>query len=173
MSKLDDLVARIKAEVVIRRTKSGLATVEGVKQRAMREARERGGDPALRALIAEANARSKAVVTRVDPYANFAELAHAPLLQRQICRCCNGEQVNVVAELVHLRGCKPPNPDPIDVWTRRSTIAALPIEEPLWAATQAVTHCAKCITRVREEAATTFGPIVTQPEHDGQLPLLH
>jgi hypothetical protein len=173
VSKLDDLIARIKADVVIRRTKNGFATVEGVKQRAMREARERGGDPALRALMAEANARAKRAIQHVDPYANFTEIAHAPLLQRQICRCCSGEQVNVMAELVHLRGCKPPNPDPIDVWTRRSTIVDLPIEEPLWAPTQSVTHCATCLQELREALETTFGELQSPLAADGQLALFH
>jgi hypothetical protein len=174
MTKLDDLIAKIKLDVVIRRTKSGKATVEGPKQRAMREARERSGtDPALRALISASNATAKGFLGSRDPYANFREIAHAPLLQRQICRCCGQVQVNIAAELLHLQGRPSVDAEPVDVWIRRSTIYSLPIEEPLWAPTQSVAHCVACIETSREIAMETFGPLGQPTEVDGQLPLIH
>lgn len=176
MSKLDDLLARIKADVVIRRTKSGNATVEGPKQREAREKRERGGtssDPALRAMIAASNATSKHFGLRRDPYENFHPVAHTPLLQRQVCRCCSAVQINVAAELLHLRGRVAPDTPIADVWVRRSTVITLPIEEPLWATTQSVAHCAKCVEEIRGEHPETFGPTLPPVEADGQIPLIH
>jgi len=171
VNKLDALLARIKADVIIRRTKSGNPTVEGPKQRAAREQRERGGsiDPALRALINSANVTAKHYGLRRDPYENFLPIAHAPLLQRQVCRCCAGVQVNVAAELLHLRGRTNQDVPVADVWIRRSTTLTLPIEEPLWAATQSVTFCAACIETQRTNESSTV-PFV---DFNGQLSLIH
>jgi hypothetical protein len=175
MTKLDDLIARIRADVVIRRTKSGNATVETAKQRMLREARERGAsDPALRLLMAAANAKAKTFSgAPVDLYANFSEIAHTPLLQRQVCRSCGEARVNVVGEMLHLRGVCVAGTPPVDVWVRRSTLATLPIEEPLWAPTQSIAHCVDCINERREEQLATFGPFEPAVEASGQLPLFN
>lgn len=174
MTKLDDLIARIKADVVIRRTRKGFATVETAKQRVLREARERGAtDPALRALVHASNATAKGFNgPPVDRYAHFREIAHTPLLQRQVCRCCGGDRVNVVAEMLHLQGSVGDGTPTADVWVRRSTVKLLPIEEPLWAPTQSIAHCVNCLEAQGVFAGDSLGP--RDPvEGSGQLPLFN
>lgn len=169
-AKLDALVARIRAEVEIRKTKSGKATIETAKTRAKREARERGDDPALRALMRASNATQ--YVQKLDPYRHFHEVAKTVVLQKQICRCCGETQVNVVSEMVHLRGRVAPDTPIGDVWIRRSSVAPLPHEDPIWAPAHSVEFCAPCI----EAAAVTSCWSTSKQnieEGSGQLPLIH
>ena len=174
MSKLDELLARIKADVVIRRSKSGNVVADTGKQRQARAERDaRSSDPALTGLMRQANVDAKRLSQKqTDPYAGWKELARLSLLQKQICRCCGAAQINVAGEMIHLRGYPSPEPgiSKVDVWIRRSSVADLPYEDPLWAPTQSVAHCYECL-----QAFLNCGTPSTQsvPEETGQLPLLH
>lgn len=170
-AKLDALIARIRADIAVRRNRSGKATVETAKTRELRERRERGTDPALRALMHASNA---AVFTaKPDPYKHFQEVGKTSVLQKQICRCCETVQINVVCEMLHMRGF--PNDTPgiskVDVWIRRSSVQPLPHEEPIWAPAHGVEFCAECILIGRELPCWKTAQVL--PEANGQLPLIH
>lgn len=169
MSKLDDLIARIRAEVEIRRTKSGKATVETTKTREKREARERGDDPALRALMRASN--HVVFQAKPDPYKHFHELGRCVVLQKQICRHCDNIQINVVAEMLHLRGRRDVDSPIVDLWIRRSSTQPLPHEDPLWAPSHAVEFCAQCVERARTNLE--WSQPTLWPDSNGQLPLIH
>ena len=174
MSKLDDLIAKIKLDVAIKRRADGSTTVIGPAQRRAQEKREQASDPALTALMRASNASAKNMNhAPVDPYRTFHEIAHCTLLQKQVCRCCGEAQVHVAAEMLHLRGIPTgleldPRVRPVDVWIRRSTFAQLPHEEPLWAPTQSVAYCAECTQQRHSTQVDLRGP-----EVDGQLSLIH
>lgn len=182
MGKLEELLAKIKADVVIRKTAKGNITADTQKQRDERRERDRrSSDPALTGLMRQANVDSKAFPgAKPDPYAGWKEVARLAVLQRQTCRCCNTEQIHVVGEMVHLRGypkvghavllSKEPLPPLADVWVRRSTINELPFEEPLWAPAQSIAHCFECLTAFVNCNRPSQHPV---PEDSGQLPLLH
>lgn len=166
MSKLDALIARIKAEVVIRKRLDGTTSVEGPKQRAAKDRRARESDPALAALMAQANRDAKALTRPADPYKHFKPVGYAPLLQRQVCRCCGGEHVHVLAEMLHLQGRNGGNVPLADVWVRRSACDDLPTETPLWMPTQSIARCAGCLVSSESSPARSV-------EHSGQQPLFH
>jgi hypothetical protein len=169
-SKLDALVARIRADVEIRRTKSGKATVETAKTREKREARERGSnDPALSALMKSSN--GLVFHAKPDPYRYFHEVGRTAVLQKQICRCCDNVQVNVVSEMIHLRGRRDADSPTVDVWIRRSSVQPLPHEEPIWAPAHAVEFCGDCIQTAMSTDCWSKAQVI--PESNGQLPLIH
>lgn len=167
--KLDALIARIRADVEVRRTKSGKATVETSKTRELREARERGSDPALRALMRASNAH--VFSAKPDPYKHFHEVGKTSVLQKQVCRCCETLQINIVCEMLHMRGRIIADTPIVDVWIRRSSVTPLPHEEPIWAPAHGVEFCAECILTGRE--LPCWGTVENLPEADGQLPLIH
>lgn len=170
--KLDALMAQIRASVEIRkRGISGKVTVETSKNREKREARERGDDPALRALMRQSKLDVGSWTPKPDPYKHFHEVGRLPVLQKQICRCCETTQINVVAEMIHLRGF--PNADAplVHVWVRRSSVQPLPHEEPMWAPAHSVEFCADCILTATELPCFKVAQLL--PEASGQLPLIH
>lgn len=167
--KLKELMARVNGGITISK-RNGRTVVETPTTRAKREARE-AGDPALRALMRQSNIDTKHFTVKVDPYKFFREVAKVALLQKQFCRCCENTQVNVVAEMVHLRGKVHVDAPIADVWIRRSSVNPLPHEEPLYAPSQSVEFCASCI----DAASTTecWKQSTQIEEATGQLPLIH
>jgi hypothetical protein len=168
-AKLDAIVARIRAEVEIRRTKSGKATVETAKTRDLRQQRERGSDPALTALMRASN--GMVFRAKPDPYQFFREIARTHVLQKQICRCCDSMQINVVAEMLHLRGKRDADSPIVDIWIRRSSVQTLPHEQPIWSPPHAVEFCADCVL-IGAQTSCWEQAVVT-PEFNGQLPLIN
>ena len=172
MSKLDDLIARIKLDVAIKRRSDGTVAVTGPKQRAAKEKRETGENVGLRELMRLSRNGATPRFVPVDPYANMTPVGHTPLLQRQLCRCCGNSQINIAAELLHLHGKTPGDVPKSDVWVRRSVNAdvQVPHEEPIWAPTQTVTYCYACL--VAGTSTETLAPL-PNVELDGQLPLFN
>jgi hypothetical protein len=171
MSKLDDLVAKIRASVEIRKRAGGSIAVETDKTRAKRAERERGDDPALTALMRQSNSDTKRFTAKPDPYKHFHEVGRVAVLQKQICRCCDNVQVNVVAEMLHIRGKSNADSPIVDVWIRRSSVQPLPHEEPMWAPAHAVEFCADCILTSVELPCWKTAQLL--PEGSGQLPLIN
>lgn len=170
MSKLDDLVAKIRAEVEIRK-RGDRVVVETSKTRAARERRERGDDPALKALMRASN--NVVFSAPIDPYRHFREVGRLSVLQKQICRCCHGEQINVVCEFLHLQGKRDLETPKADVWIRRSsTNTALPHEQPMWAPPYGVEFCADCVT-VGAASSCWEAEVRELCEGNGQYPLIN
>lgn len=108
MSRLEDLMARIKADVQVRKSKRGAVIVDSKKIRdtAAREAEVK--DPAMRALFRAANAKAKAFLEQPkDPYAGWTEVGTVSLVQCQICRACGESPCHVVGEFLELSGYAP------------------------------------------------------------------
>lgn len=171
LSKLDALVAKIRADVEVRKRPGGSVAVETSKTRAKREARERGSDPALSALMRASN--THVYTPKPDPYKHFQEVGRLSVLQKQICRCCETEQVNVVCEMTHLRGFPSDQPgiSKVDAWVRRSSVQPLPHEEPMWAPAHSVEFCADCILTAGTLPCWKTAQLM--PEASEQLPLIH
>ena len=171
MTKLDDLVARIRAEVEIRKRRDGSVAVETNKTRAARAKRDAGSDPSLTALMRESNATI--FTAKPDPYKHFREVGRLSVLQKQICRCCEGEQINVVAEFLHLKGKVMVDTPEADVWVRRSsTNTSLPHEQPMWAPPYGVEFCADCVT-VGAQTTCWESEVKDLVEGSGQMPLIN
>lgn len=181
-AKLDAMLAAIKTGVVLKRTKSGKMTVENTKEKEKRTAGGRSSDPALAALLRQSNADKVKWGAKPQPleaYKGWVELAHVPLLQRQVCRHCNDVQVNVIAEMLHVTetigmcklekgGYRPP----VHAWVRRSTTNLLPHEPPLWQEDQTVAFCYLCLQETEgERGVKTL--MHHHPEHGGQVVLVY
>ena len=108
MSKLNDLIARIKADVSIRKSKAGNVILDSHKIRALAAKSAEEKDPALRALIRGANAKAKKLLEESkDPYVGWAETGTVSLVQAQICRSCGESPVHIVGEFLELSGYAP------------------------------------------------------------------
>lgn len=169
--KLDALVAKIRAEVEIRKRRDGSVAVETNKTRAARAKREGLDDPSLTALMRASN--GVVFTAKPDPYKHFHEVGRLSVLQKQICRCCEHEQINVVCEMVHLRGKTAPDTPKADVWVRRSsTNTTLPHEQPMWAPSYGVEFCADCVL-VGAQTSCWEAEAASIPDASGQLALIN
>jgi hypothetical protein len=151
MSKLDDLVAKIKREVEVKR-KGDRVIIDSPKIRRDHAAEAALKDPALKALYAAANAKAREMLERpVDPYAGWIELARVTLIGRQLCRTCGAQHDYVAAELLKLQGYAPRGlgvePLRTTVMVRRpSANPNLPDEVRCLDAIERVDRCPDCST---------------------------
>ena len=150
MGKLEDLIAKIKIDVSVRRTRSGGVAIDSTQIRAKtaREASIR--DPALRSLYLHANAKAKELLS-ADPYAGWTEVATVSLVQSQICRACGESPLHIVGEFLKLAGYAQIGdtgllPIRTSVLVRRPAKAADLPHEVQHLASESVALCGSCAT---------------------------
>lgn len=161
MSKLDDLMARIKAQVEVKRTKSGGVVIqspqilrkEAERLRALAAKR----DPGLTAIAHLANKKA-AEIHAADPYAGWTEVSKVSLLQDQQCRCCGHSTLYVCGEFVRLVGyTQKPKELPVHgtVLVRRPGANGSLRTEIQYAPVETISACPECLA-----AGETFDAVL-------------